>query len=249
MSSFVLKLIAAVSMLCDHACLILFSGVPELRVIGRLAFPLYAFCIAEGFRHTRNRVRYFLRIFVLGVLCQIVFFIAEREMYLGILITFSFSILLMALVDSVKTAFRGEKSALAALVERISGKAPSGTADRILSGSLTVLFTVFLWFFTSLVEVDYGFFGILVPVFADLFDDRIPRFLSFSCCVLAVAVALSDASSHSWMNIPLQYWSLAALPFVFLYNGKPGKVRMKYFFYIFYPAHFVILYGISMLLR
>ena len=146
MSSFVLKLIAAVSMLCDHAGLILFSEVPELRIAGRLAFPLYAFCIAEGFRHTRNRLRYFLRIFVLGVLCQIVFFIAEKELYLGILITFSFSILLMALVDSVKTAFRGEKSALAAFVERILGKAPSGTADRILSVSLTALFTVFLWF-------------------------------------------------------------------------------------------------------
>ena len=242
MSSFVLKLIAAVSMLCDHAGLILFSEVPELRIAGRLAFPLYAFCIAEGFRHTRNRLRYFLRIFVLGVLCQIVFFIAEKELYLGILITFSFSILLMALVDSVKTAFRGEKSALAAFVERILGKAPSGTADRILSVSLTALFTVFLWFFTSRITVDYGFFGILVPVFADLFDEKIARAVSFSCCVLAVAVSFSG-------SFPVQYWSLAALPFVFLYNGKPGKVRMKYFFYIFYPAHFVVLYGISMLLH
>ena len=148
----------------------------------------------------------------------------------------------MPLVDSVKTAFRGKKSALAALVERISGKAPSVTVDRILSVSLTALFTVFLWFFTSRIEVDYGFFGILVPVFTNLFDDRIPRGLSFSCCVLAVALSFAD-------SFPVQYWSLAALPFVFLYNGKPGKVRMKYFFYIFYPAHFVVLYGISMLLH
>ena len=45
MSSFVLKVIAALSMLCDHAGLILFSRIGWLRVIGRLAFPLYAFCI------------------------------------------------------------------------------------------------------------------------------------------------------------------------------------------------------------
>ena len=48
MSSFVLKLIAAVSMLCDHAGLILFPGIEALRVIGRLAFPLYAFCIERA---------------------------------------------------------------------------------------------------------------------------------------------------------------------------------------------------------
>ncbi len=243
MSSFVLKMIAAVSMLCDHAGIILFSRVHILRVIGRLAFPLYAFCIAEGFRHTKNRLKYFLRIFILEALCQIVYFIAEDDIYLGILITFSFSIILLALVDSVKTAFRGDKSPLAALTERIFRISLTQRADKILGSALTAAAVVSLFLLTAKVKVDYGFFGILTPVFADLFEDRWARLVPFSCCLAAVAVF------SALDGFPVQYWSLIALPLVFLYNGKPGKVRMKYFFYVFYPAHMVILYGIAMLIN
>ena len=242
MSSFILKLIAAVSMLCDHAGIILFPGVPVLRVIGRLAFPLYAFCIAEGFLHTRNRLRYFLRIFILGILCQIVYTVAERELYLGILLTFSFSIVLMALADCVKKAFAGEKSALAELYRRICGQTLPERADRAVSLGLTVTFVLALMLLTSNITVDYGFFGILLPVSAILFEDRVMRLISFSCCLLAVAVSFGA-------SFPIQYWSLLALPLLFLYNGQPGRVRMKYFFYIFYPAHMALLYGISMLTR
>ncbi len=240
MTSFVLKLIAAVSMLCDHAGLILFPSVPILRLIGRLAFPIYAFCIAEGFRYTRNRLRYFLRVFVLGALCQIVYFIAEDDVYLGILITFSFSIVLMALTDCVKRAFRGERSPLAALWERLTGKPLSNSADRILSLSLSAAAVLLLLLLTSRITVDYGFFGILLPVCANLFEDRWMRLVSFACCLAAVAFSYGS-------SFPVQYWSLLALPLLALYNGQPGRVRMKYFFYIFYPAHMAILYGISML--
>ena len=209
MSSFVLKLIAAVSMLCDHAGLILFPAVPVLRVIGRLAFPLYAFCIAEGFRHTRNRLRYFLRVFVLGVLCQIVYTIAERDLYLGILLTFSFSIVLMALADCVKKAFAGEKSALSGLWRRMTGSELSEAADKALSLGVTVTAVLALFLLTSKITVDYGFFGILLPVSANLFEDRPMRLVSFSCCLLAVAVSFGA-------SFPVQYWSLLALPLVLL---------------------------------
>ena len=49
MTSFVLKLIAAITMLIDHTGLILFPNQMIFRIIGRLAFPIYAYCIAEGF--------------------------------------------------------------------------------------------------------------------------------------------------------------------------------------------------------
>lgn len=242
MSSFLLKLIAAVSMFCDHAGLILFPKAEVFRMIGRLAFPLYAFCIAEGFRHTRNRLRYFLRIFVLGVLCQIVYTIVERELYLGILLTFSFSIVLMALTDCVKKAFSGEKSALSGLWRRMSGSELSERADKALSLGLAVTAVLGLLLLSSRITVDYGFFGILLPVSANLFEDRPRRLVLFSCCLLAVAVSFGA-------SFPVQYRSLLALPLILFYNGKPGRVRMKYFFYIFYPAHMALLYGISMLTR
>ena len=61
-----LKLVAALTMLIDHVGMLLFPQVLLLRIIGRLAFPIYAFMIAEGCRYTKNKLRYFLMVFLLG---------------------------------------------------------------------------------------------------------------------------------------------------------------------------------------
>lgn len=95
LSSNALKLIAALTMLIDHIGVILLPNVPILRVIGRIAFPIYAFMIAEGCAYTKNKLRYFLSVFLLGAVCQIVYGIFDSEVYLGILITFSLSILVI----------------------------------------------------------------------------------------------------------------------------------------------------------
>lgn len=61
-----LKLIAAFTMLLDHAGILLFPRVTLFRILGRLAYPIYAYMIAEGCRYTRNKLRYFLMVFGLG---------------------------------------------------------------------------------------------------------------------------------------------------------------------------------------
>ena len=57
-----LKILGALSMLADHVGLMFFPEVTALRIVGRLAYPIFAYMIAEGCAHTRNRRRYFLRI-------------------------------------------------------------------------------------------------------------------------------------------------------------------------------------------
>ena len=52
----------------------------------------------------------------------------------------------------------------------------------------------------------------------------------------------------SWDLKGIQIWSLLALPLLMLYSGRRGKWNMKYFFYIFYPAHLASLQGIAWLL-
>ena len=63
-----LKIIAAVAMTIDHVGLMFFPQLKVLRIIGRIALPIFAFMIAEGCRYTRNKLRYFLTVFLLASL-------------------------------------------------------------------------------------------------------------------------------------------------------------------------------------
>lgn len=221
----VIKIIAALTMLIDHAGLILFPGQYCMRIVGRIAFPLFAYCIAEGYRYTRHRLRYFLQIFLLGVGCQIVYYIAERDWYLGILLTFSFSIGLMELARRFKAAFQAENK-----------KAVWLWGLALLAAILAV------WGFTTVVTVDYGFIGILLPFIAYLPEEVGLRKGLFIAGILALAV--DQYLPNGYVG---QFFGLLAVPFLCAYNGKPGRHRMKWFFYIFYPAHLAILYGIAVL--
>lgn len=76
MSSFILKLLAMVSMAIDHTGAILFQENEVLCIIGRLAFPVYCFLLAEGFVYTSSRRRYLTRMAVWGVVSEPVFDLA-----------------------------------------------------------------------------------------------------------------------------------------------------------------------------
>ena len=97
-----LKILAMITMTCDHMGLMLFPHLQWLRILGRLAMPIYAFMIAEGCRYTRDRKKYLLRLLSLGVLCQVVYLVAMASLYMNILITFSMSVCLICLLDQAE---------------------------------------------------------------------------------------------------------------------------------------------------
>ncbi|MBR5239197.1 MAG: hypothetical protein IKW04_01310 [Clostridia bacterium] len=225
-----LKIIAALLMVVDHMGLMLYPDIDTFRIIGRLSFPLFAFKIAEGCVYTKNKIKYFSWIFLLGILCQVVFYYVEKSTDLGILITFSFSILLCYLLEYLKkTLFSKEKG--------------------ILIKFLLVIAFVFSIYATYLFNqkyyVDYGFWGCVLPLFACLFRT-----------VKSNGKEYLKSLDHNFIHVILfgiglyilsldigyvQMYSMWALPLLLLYSGKRGKWRMKWFFYIFYPAHFVLL--------
>ena len=73
MSSFVLKIIAIISMVFDHVGDACIKHLSAMNLIGRLAFPIFAFQISEGYYHTKNLKKYFLRLFLFALISQIPF--------------------------------------------------------------------------------------------------------------------------------------------------------------------------------
>lgn len=229
-----LKLIAAAAMLLDHIGALLLPQMRILRVIGRLAFPIYAFMVAEGCRYTRSRLRYFLSIFLLGAVCQLVYRMVGGGGPMNILITFSLSIPVIYALQLLKECLHARsvrKSLLAALLFTVS--------------------VVAVYYVNRKIAVDYGFWGCMVSVAASLFQYRgepsgiWKRLDRRALHVTMLGMGLLLQAVHS---SPIQLYALLALPLLLLYSGRRGSRRLKYFFYIFYPAHLVILQGIYLLL-
>ena len=214
-----LKLIAAATMFLDHMGLMLFPGNLWFRIIGRLALPIYAYMIAEGCKYTRNRGKYFGMVFGLAVLCQTVYFFFAGDTYLSILFTLSLAILTIFALQRYKTA---------------------PTTGNALVFSLAV---AAVWLLNRIFTIDYGFWGCMLPVFAALPHNTGYDQPSVSTAFLGLGLTLLALDTGS-----IQWFSLLALPLLLLYSGKRGKYRMKYFFYIFYPAHLVVLEGIAMVI-
>lgn len=83
LTSFHLKLIALVTMVIDHVGYVFLGTIPLLRTIGRAAFPIYAFLIAEGCRRTRDRKRYLLGLGAFAVISELPFDMAFGPIYQG----------------------------------------------------------------------------------------------------------------------------------------------------------------------
>ena len=75
-------------MVIDHLGYMYYPSAIWMRIVGRISLPIFAFFIAEGCFYTKNRLKYFSLTFGLGVICQIVYFIAMESTYMSILITF-----------------------------------------------------------------------------------------------------------------------------------------------------------------
>ena len=76
-----LKLIALVSMTVDHVGMVLFPKAMWLRLIGRLAFPIFAYMIAEGCRNTKGMTRYLGTLAASAAVCQLVYFFVMGSLY------------------------------------------------------------------------------------------------------------------------------------------------------------------------
>jgi len=233
-----LKIIAVFAMICDHLGVFFFPTVRILRIIGRIAFPIFAFMISEGAAHTKNRLRYFLTIASVAVLMQSVYFLYDRSLNMCVFVTFTLSLISIFPLEMFKSELFNNERNLAKIC---------------LYGSLFALSVALSALLNNLVFIEYGFCGCMTPVLASFFrapksnppkwfekTDLIPIHV-LMCGIGLVCVAFTRST--------LQWYALLALPLLFLYSGKRGKLRLKYFFYIFYPVHLAIFEIISDMIK
>lgn len=223
LSSNTLKIIALLSMTVDHVGFYLCDDNYIMRAVGRIAFPIFAYMIAEGCKYTKNRALYFLRIFFVGLIYQAFAFVFERSIFLNVFITFSLSILLIYSIDLLK-----EKR---------------GFTPFLLFTLLCVLTVILCFVLPRVVRgieygVDFGFFGIILAPLVYYSKDRTAKLLFCALCLTGVSIEVG------WW----QLWSLFALIPLWFYSGKRGDARIKYLFYIYYPAHIAVIYLIYALI-
>lgn len=233
-----LKLIAVVSMLCDHAAiqLLAYGLIPLLnatgreaqaniwnqifwifRSVGRMAFPIYAFLLVEGFCHTANRRNYTFRLGVFALLSEVPydFFLYGKLWDLqsqNVFLTLFLGIAMLTAVDWI-----GRNTEV--------GMAPYRQMGVIAGTALLA------WFLRS----DYDAVGIML--IALLFWLRLqPE----SACLMGLL--LMAAAESKLVYLP---GLVIAFCLIRCYNGTRGVWRGKWFFYLVYPVHLLLLSGLS----
>ena len=225
----VLKGIAAALMLTDHVGAILLPEVLALRCVGRLAFPIFAFFIAEGYAHTRDFGRYFRRLAILAVVSEIPFNLENGAVFdltrQNVLWTFCLALLTLRGLEALGR-------------ERGFGR---------WAGCGLVLAAGFAA--GELLRTDYGGWGVVTVALLYLCRDG--RYAKLWLLLAMAAVNGLGMGSLAMPvfggEMPIQIFAVAALPMIWLYNGQAGPKGLRRAFYVFYPAHLLVLEGIRTL--
>ena len=222
LNGFALKAIAIFAMTSDHIGMALYPDVLAFRLFGRLAMPIIAFLVAEGFAHTRSSSRYLLRLLIFAAIAQPAYRLLSAQ-GLNVLVDLSAAVALLALTE--KFTAKSERAAL------------------VLAACALGFFAGFDWSWVGVAMV-YAFHrgrGNFVVVAVAL------------AMILGMDVALSAVRVSQGAYVGLYDTSLVnlaclgAIPFLWAYNGERG-FDLRWFFYVFYPAHMAGLAGVRYLL-
>lgn len=233
MSAFVLKVIALISMACDHSSYVLFGHFSFLNYIGRMAFPIFAFQISEGYIYTKNLKNYLLRLFTFALISQAPFMLFtsmySSQFSLNIFFTLFLGLFAVTVFD---------------MLYKLDYKNKGMHYLYILIGFIFVVLTAIM---SNVFHCDYGYYGItIIFIFYLLKEHKILMNLAFIICTVLYYLRNLLYSSNFEIYLWIIVFTCLPLVFINLYNNKKGK-DTKYFLYLFYPIHLLILWGINLL--
>ncbi len=240
-SAVVLKNTAVISMVIDHITLFLFHDAPWYetgRIIGRLAFVIYAFLTAQGALKTSDRFKYLMRLFLFGVISIVPVSYCDVGKPFDLEMPNVFFTLSLGLLAVYTWQW---------IEEQIQ--------NRFLSYGLRGASAVLYCWLATVTNVEYGLMGVLLILVFHVFRNH--KNLMISAAALTIffgfaAYVILMRNPEGWLTqlLDLRYvirlnriqgYGVLALPLIRMYNGKRGKQLPKMFYYWFYPVHFALL--------
>ncbi len=260
-----LKWMALILMVLDHIHYILgFTGeIPEaFSMLGRLAAPLFLFCLVEGFSKTRNRRKYFLKVYLVSVgmsallVAMNVFGLLRRPDGFypmnGMMTAFAILMVIYQGIDWLgqKRIVRGLLAVILPLAwpfifTALVTNVPVLRLPLVVAG-LPLIPT---WNTNPDACIPVLLVGIVLYLFRKNRRWQVAAFVAVELLydLVYVGVMVSAMPDFHWTQMFTMYYewygALAAVPMLF-YNGERGGGH-KAFFYVFYPAHIYILYALS----
>lgn len=233
LSSFVLKIIAVVTMAADHLGLMFFSHHHSLyiitRGIGRISFPIFAFLLVEGFFYTHDRRKHGIRLGLFALISEVPYNMMYGSFFdLGkqnVLFTLFIGYMMIWALDIIS---RYQINYSEKLLNRIG-------ATRL--NMVLELFVMLAGFGTAyFIKSSYSYAGVMLILCFYVFRNH------------HIGRALSNMVFNMGMfGYALQWLGAFSMIPIAFYNEKTGKYQWKYFFYVFYPAHLLILVGLKII--
>ena len=261
MSSFVLKIIAILCMFCDHFSDAIIGHLSILNVIGRIAFPIFAFQLVIGFINTKNIKKYSIRLLTFALISQLPFMLLMYIMNYDTSLSETFSLIsqnpFSFFMNLVNTNFFTLNIFFTLLLGITALLFYNKFSNKFIKW-LSIIFIIALGEFAN---VDYGGWGVLLILFIYLFYPKfehanilnnhiILKYIIFILGYLLLCIYkysnFFGILSITWI-IPIILFTFLPIIFMLFYNNKKG-LSMKYFFYIFYPLHLIVLCFINLVL-
>lgn len=231
LNSDILRMVAVLLMISDHVWATYMNLGDWMTYIGRMAFPIFAFQIAEGFIHTSNLKKYTLRLLGFALISEIPFNLFYSSRWFNpynqnVMFTLLLGLLAITVIDKT----RKEKT--------------------LKSIALCAVYLFLISIASVLGFIDYGFLGVVTVVMFYLLRDFPFAWVAQLVAMVLINIVFFEGQVFpveilgKTVEIPSQGFAVFALIPIWLYGGRRGKAGkvVQYSFYAFYPVHMLVLY-------
>ena len=254
MNTFVLKLIAIITMTIDHFAIAVGTNITDgqaelspymtkpvymiLRGIGRIAFPIFAYLIVEGFFYTKNLTKYILRLFIFAFISQVPFSLVNSRVILdthkqNVFFTLGLGLICVYMLD---------------MLIKLSKQAKEKNEPMPYINIMLGIGIIIICIVSVVLNTDYSIMGILLIMIFYIFraDTTLPK-MSKPNILRFTFLGISMMLLILTLNFGIEIFAPFALIPIAMHNRQKGP-SMKYFFYAYYPGHFAVLYLIICIL-